>query len=87
MNNCVATGKSTAFVLCHFRLEERAALAAAFKEQMEEKERRRQALLAEEGQFRRELQAKFAREARIEQMTQQRRKLAILEHNRQVIAI
>lgn len=51
---------------------------------MEEKERRRQQQLAEEGQFRQELYAKFAREAKLEQMTRQRRKLAILEHNREV---
>ena len=69
---------------CYDRQEEKAALSAAFKAQMEEKERKRQALLAEEGRFRQELNAKFAREARLEQMTQQRRKLAILEHNRQV---
>ncbi|CDJ52250.1 meiosis-specific nuclear structural protein 1, putative [Eimeria brunetti] len=69
------------------REEERATLATAFKEQMEEKERRRQEQLAEEGQFRQELYAKFAREAKLEQMTLQRRKLAILEHNRQVEAI
>ncbi|CDJ36217.1 meiosis-specific nuclear structural protein 1, putative [Eimeria mitis] len=69
------------------RQQERDALATAFKEQMEEKERRRQQQLAEEGQFRQELYAKFAREAKLEQMTLQRRKLALLEHNRQVEAI
>lgn len=69
------------------RQQEKAALASAFKEQMEEKERRRQQQLAEEGQFRQELYAKFAREAKLEQMTRQRRKLAILEHNREVEAI
>lgn len=69
------------------RQKEKEALSAAFKAQMDEKERRRQLLLAEEGQFRQELFAKFAREARIEQMTQQRRKLAAMEHNRQVEAI
>lgn len=53
---------------------------------MEEKARKRQALLEEEGHFRQELHAKFAREATLERMAQQRRKLAILEHNRQVQA-
>lgn len=66
------------------RQQERDALSTAFKEQMEEKERRRREQLAEEGQFRQELYAKFAREAKLEQMTLQRRKLALLEHNRQV---
>ncbi|KAL8455488.1 hypothetical protein Emag_000617 [Eimeria magna] len=50
---------------------------------MEEKERKRQASLAEEAQFRRELYAKFAREAKLEQLTQQKRMQAISEHNRQ----
>ncbi|OEH79635.1 meiosis-specific nuclear structural protein [Cyclospora cayetanensis] len=67
------------------RQEEKALLLAAFKEQMEEKERQRQVQLAVEGKFRQELLAKFAREVALEQMTQQRRKLAILEHNKQVL--
>lgn len=67
------------------RQKEKDALLAAFKAQMDEKERRRQLLLAEEGQFRQELFAKFAKEARLEQMTLQRRKLAAVEYNRQVL--
>ncbi|KAL8450600.1 hypothetical protein Emed_002472 [Eimeria media] len=66
------------------REEEKALLSVAFKEQMEEKERKRQASLAEEAQFRRELYAKFAKEAKLEQLSQQKRMQAISEHNRQV---
>lgn len=71
-------------VILDHREEDRAALLAAFNEQMAEKERKRQEVLAQEGRFRQELFAKFAREARLEQLSQQKRKLAIAEHNRQV---
>ncbi|KAL8436214.1 hypothetical protein Efla_003744 [Eimeria flavescens] len=69
------------------REEERALLAIAFKQQMMEKERKRQAAMDEEARFRQELYAKFARDARLEQLTKQKRMMAISEHNRQVKAI
>ncbi|KAL8273048.1 hypothetical protein Esti_002969 [Eimeria stiedai] len=69
------------------REEEKALLSVAFKEHMKEKERKRQATLAEEAKFRRELYTTFAKEAKLEQLTQQKRMQTIFEHNRQVQAI
>ncbi|EPR61931.1 hypothetical protein TGGT1_212075 [Toxoplasma gondii GT1] len=64
--------------------EDRKALLRAFDEQMAEKERRRQEALENEQVYRQKLLAQFAEQDRIEQMNEQKKRLRIQEHMRQV---
>ncbi|KAF4722391.1 hypothetical protein FOZ63_008260, partial [Perkinsus olseni] len=66
------------------RAKDREEMLAAYEYQMELKEKKRQEEEAQEARFREELMAKFAKDAKIEQMNDQRRRMKVLEHKREV---
>ena len=66
------------------RLRQRIELKNTEQEQLAYKQRRREAELAEEEEYKRQMLAKFAEDDRIEQMNAQKRRMKQLEHKRAV---
>ena len=66
------------------QIRQRLELQSAHQDHLILKERKREAEIIEEEEFRRQMMAKFAEDDRIEQMNAQKRRMKQLEHRRAV---